>query len=111
MEINLDMITTSFDIPGYNITQSLGIVQGISVVSAGVFGNWRASWQSMASGNVPRFTRLCEETRDAAFKVLIKHAQKLGANAIIGLRFDSNEIGDGITEILAYGTAVIIEKK
>ncbi len=104
------MITTSFDFPNYTITQCLGSVRGISVRSPGFFGSISASFQSITSGDIPRLTKLCEETRNFAFKSLIEHAEELGANAIIGLRFDANEIGGDATEILAYGTAVITKK-
>lgn len=110
MSIHSSMITTAFDIKGYSIIENLGIVQGISVRSPGIIGNFKASIQSMWSGDVATLTKLCENTRDAALKLLVKHAQEVGANAIIGLRFDANELGPNGTEILAYGTAVIVEK-
>lgn len=110
MSIAAHMITTTFDIQGYSVVQNLGIVQGISVRSAGFMGNVQASLQSLWQGNVSTLNQLCEKTRDEALKLLIKHAQALGANAIVGLRFDANELGSIGTEILAYGTAVVVEK-
>ncbi|HEV2601291.1 MAG TPA: YbjQ family protein [Candidatus Babeliales bacterium] len=103
MKIGLPMITTTFDLPGYRAVQSLGVVRGISVRSPGVVGSFVAGWQSIWSQNNKTFTAMCEKTRSEAFDLLIEHAQELGANAIIGVRFDANEVNTVTTEILAYG--------
>lgn len=110
MKIQPNMLTTTFDLHGYSVVQNLGIVQGIAVRSPGLVGNIKASFQSLWSGDVATLTTLCEKTRAAALHILVQHAHELGANAIIGLRFDANELGQYGTEILAYGTAVVVEK-
>ncbi|HEV2601289.1 MAG TPA: heavy metal-binding domain-containing protein [Candidatus Babeliales bacterium] len=110
MKINVNMITTTFDLPGYRIVQSCGIIRGISVRSAGAVGGFVAGLQSLWAQKNKTFTAMCEKTRSEAFDLLIEHAQELGANAIIGVRFDANEVNTVTTEILAYGTAVIVEK-
>lgn len=109
MTINRKMITTAFDIPNYSIVESLGIVRGISVRSPSLVGGMRAGIQTLFGGNINVYTKLCEKTRAEALEILIDHAQELGANAIIGLRYDANELAAGVTEVLAYGTAVIVE--
>jgi uncharacterized protein YbjQ (UPF0145 family) len=111
MAINNEMITTTFELPGYKITKNLGVVRGISVRSPGTFGNMKAGLQSMFAGKVDRYTQLCEETREEAYRTMKKKAEKLRANAIIGYRYDANEIALGVTEVLAYGTAVMVEKQ
>lgn len=103
------MVTTTFEIPGFRITRNLGIVRGIVVRSRNVFVNIGAVFQSLAGGNITAWTKLCEQTRSDAFEIMIQHATELGANAVIGARYDTTELAKGITEVLAYGTAVIIE--
>jgi uncharacterized protein YbjQ (UPF0145 family) len=103
------MVTTAFDMPGFRITQNLGVVRGIVVRSRNLFVNIGAVFQSMVGGNIVAWTRLCEQTRSDAFEIMIQHATELGANAIIGARYDTTEISSGVTEVLAYGTAVIVE--
>ena len=110
MYIDKKMITTLFELPEYSIIESLGIVRGISVRAPGVMRGMRASLEVFTGGNVAVFTKLCEKTRKEAFELLIKHAHELGANAIMGVRYDSNEIGENATEVLVYGTAIIVEK-
>ncbi|MCX5922207.1 MAG: YbjQ family protein [Candidatus Dependentiae bacterium] len=111
MAINTKMITTGFDLPNYRVIESLGVVRGISVRSQSIFGSFGTFFQLLRGGNIARLTSLCEKTRQEAFEILIKHAETLGANSIIGLRLDANEVLNGVTEVLAYGTAVIVEKK
>lgn len=111
MNIHEKMITTAFDLPNYSIKESLGIVRGICVRSRSIFGNIAAGFQILFGGNISIYTKMCERTRQEALDILIKQAQELGANAIVGLRYDANEISGGVTEVLVYGTAVIVEKK
>lgn len=105
------MVTTAFELPGYNVSQNLGVVRGIVVRSRNVFVNIGAALQTLVGGNIVAWTRLCEQTRADAFEIMIQHATELGANAIIGARYDATEISSGATEVLAYGTAVIVEPK
>jgi uncharacterized protein YbjQ (UPF0145 family) len=103
------MVTTAFELPDFRIVRNLGIVRGIVVRSRNVFVNIGAVFQSLAGGNITAWTKLCEQTRSDAFEIMIQHATELGANAIIGARYDATEIAKGATEVLAYGTAVIVE--
>ena len=103
-------VTTAFDFEGYKITQNKGIVRGIIVRSRSIIGNIGASFQAMVGGNITLYTQLCEKTRNDAYESMVQYADAMGANAIIGMRYDANEIAQGITEVLAYGTAVFIEK-
>ncbi len=102
------MTTTAFELPGYQITRSLGVVRGIIVRSRSVVGNIGAGLQTLFGGNITILTDLCEKTREDAFNLLIRHAQQLGANAVVGLRYDATEVMQGVTEVLCYGTAVIV---
>ena len=102
------LTTTAFDLPGYRVARSLGVVRGIVVRSRSIVGNWGAHLQSLLGGNISIYTTLCEQTREEAFQQLLTHAGELGANAVIGVRYDATEIGPGITEVLCYGTAVIV---
>lgn len=111
MNIDKTLVTTLFELPGYSIVKNLDVTRGISVRSLRVGETFAASWQTMWGGRLPQYIELCESTREEAFVLLVKHAEELGANAIIGMRYDANEILPGITEVLAYGTAVIVEKK
>lgn len=111
MKIDSSMVTTAFELPGYTVVKSLGIVRGISVRSLSALGTVQAGLQTFFGGKIRNFTALCEKTRQEAFEILIEHAQELGANAIIGMRYDANEIAAGVTEVLAYGTAVMVEKR
>jgi uncharacterized protein YbjQ (UPF0145 family) len=103
------MVTTAFELAGFRITRNLGVVRGIVVRSRNLFVNIGAAFQSMVGGNITAWSRLCEQTRSDAFDILIQHATELGANAIIGARYDATEVASGVTEVLAYGTAVIVE--
>jgi uncharacterized protein YbjQ (UPF0145 family) len=103
------MVTTAFELPGFRITRNLGIVRGIVVRSRNLFVNIGAVFNSMVGGNITAWTNLCEQTRREAFEIMVQHATELGANAIVGARYDATELGSGITEVLAYGTAVIVE--
>ena len=103
------MVTTAFDLPGFRIVRSLGVVRGITVRSRSIFGTFGAGLQTIVGGNITIYTKLCEQSRGEAFDIMIQHATELGANAIIGARYDANEVQAGVTEVLAYGTAVIVE--
>lgn len=103
------MVTTSNQLDGFRVKKTLGIVRGITVRSRSVFGNIAGGLQSMIGGNISVYTQLCEKSREEAFELLLQHAGQIGANAIIGMRYDANEIMQGITEVLAYGTAVTVE--
>src|SRR3982075_2874773 len=107
MSVAPHMITTAFTLDGFKIVQNLGIVRGIIVRSRSVFGTIGASFQTLVGGDITLFTNLCEETRSHAFERMSQHAAELGANAIIGTRYDATEIMQGVTEVLCYGTAVI----
>jgi uncharacterized protein YbjQ (UPF0145 family) len=102
--------TTAFAFDGYRITQHLGLVRGIIVRSRSIVGNIGAALQTLVGGNITIYTELCERARQDAYQSLCEHAATLGANAIIGVRYDATEIAQGVTEVLCYGTAVIIEK-
>ena len=104
-------VTTSFDIKGYRVTEQFGVVRGIVVRSRNVFGTIGGALQSLVGGNITLYTDLCEKTRQDAYREMIIHAEARGANAIIGMRYDANEVMKGITEVLCYGTAVKIEKE
>jgi uncharacterized protein YbjQ (UPF0145 family) len=101
--------TTTFDLPGYRAVRSLGVVRGIVVRSRSIVGNFGAHVQSLFGGNITLYTELCERARSDAFAQMLQHAGELGANAVIGVRYDANEITAGITEVLCYGTAVFVE--
>jgi uncharacterized protein YbjQ (UPF0145 family) len=103
------MTTTAFTLDGFRIVRTLGVVRGITVRSRSVFGTIGAAFQTIVGGNISLFTRLCEKTRAEAFDIMIQHASELGANAVVGVRYDATEIMSGVSEVLAYGTAVIVE--
>ena len=103
------LTTTAFDLPGYQIARSFGVVRGIIVRSRSIVGNIGASIQSVFGGNISLYTSLCERARGDAFEQMLAHAGELGANAVVGVRYDATEIGAGITEVLCYGTAVFVE--
>lgn len=104
------LITTSNDLPGYKITKHLGIVRGITVRSRNLFANIGAGFQTLVGGNITIYTELCEKTRKESYDLMVKHAADMGANAILAMRYDANEVMNGVTEVLAYGTAVQVEK-
>jgi uncharacterized protein YbjQ (UPF0145 family) len=108
--MNHDMATTAFTLDGYHITRNLGIVRGIIVRSRSIFGTIGAGLQTIVGGNITLLTDLCEKTRSHAFELMVQHAMDLGANAVIGARYDATEVMSGVTEVLCYGTAVIVEK-
>ncbi|MBM4161997.1 MAG: YbjQ family protein [Ignavibacteria bacterium] len=103
------MTTTAFTIDEYRVVQSLGVVRGITVRSRSIFGTIGASLQTIVGGNITLFTELCEKTRSEAFDMMVLHAEELSANAVIGIRYDANEVMSGVTEVLCYGTAVVVE--
>jgi uncharacterized protein YbjQ (UPF0145 family) len=107
--VSHQMVTTAFELPNYRVVQNLGVVRGIVVRSRNVFATIGAGLQTLVGGNITVFTKLCEQTRSDAFDIMIQHATEVGANAVIGARYDTTEIGQGVTEVLAYGTAVIVE--
>lgn len=103
------MTTTAFEIPGYRITKSFGVVRGIIVRSRSIVGTIGAGLQTLVGGNITILTNLCEKTRQDTLEQMLMHAQQLGANAVIGLRYDATEVMQGVTEVLCYGTAVLVE--
>jgi uncharacterized protein YbjQ (UPF0145 family) len=103
------MVTTGLDLPGYRIMRNLGVVRGIVVRSRSIVGNIGAALQSLVGGNITLYTELCEKARDDAFQLMLQHAAEQGANGIVGMRYDANEVAEGITEVLAYGTAVVAQ--
>ena len=107
--VSHQMATTAFELPNFRIMQNLGVVRGIVVRSRNVFATIGASLQTLVGGNITLWTNMCEETRSDAFEIMIQHASEIGANAIIGMRYDTTEISTGVTEVIAYGTAVIVE--
>src|SRR6266567_3043344 len=109
MEQTHPLTTTTFELPGYRIIKSFGVVRGIIVRSRSIIGNIGASIQSLFGGNISLYTSLCERARDDAFNQMLAHGGALGANAVIGVRYDATEIAPGITEVLCYGTAVSVE--
>jgi len=107
--VSHQMVTTAFDLPNFHVRQTLGVVRGIVVRSRNVFATLGATFQQVVGGNITIWTKMCEETRSDAFDIMIQHASEIGANAIIGARYDTTEISTGVTEVLCYGTAVIVE--
>ncbi len=103
------MTTTAFGIEGYRIQRNLGVVRGITVRSRSIFGTIGGALQTLAGGNITLFTELCEKTRSEAFEMMLDHARQAGANAVVGIRYDATEVMDGVTEVLCYGTAVVLE--
>lgn len=108
--MNIKMTSTTFEIAGSKIEQNLGVVKGITVRSRSIIGNLAGSLQTIFGGNITVFTNLCEKTRDEAFSLMLSHAEQVGADAIVGIRYESNDIMDGVTEVLCYGTAVKIAR-
>jgi uncharacterized protein YbjQ (UPF0145 family) len=105
------MTTTQFELPGYKVLKSHGLVRGIVVRSRSLIGNIGAGFQILFGGNITLFTQLCEKTREDSFDLMLQHAADLGANAVVGVRYDATEIAGGVTEVLAYGTAVQVERQ
>jgi uncharacterized protein YbjQ (UPF0145 family) len=107
--IDKSLVTTTFELPGYRVVRSLGVVRGIVVRSRSVIGNLGAAIQMLFGGNITLYTELCEKARSDAYQLMLDHAAECGANALIGVRYDANEVTSGVTEVLAYGTAVVVE--
>jgi uncharacterized protein YbjQ (UPF0145 family) len=108
--VDTHLVTTAFTLDGYKIDRNLGLVRGIIVRSRSIFGTMGASLQTLVGGDITLFTKLCEETRAHAYQRMSEHAAQMGANAIIGVRYDATEIMQGVTEVLCYGTAVVASK-
>ncbi|HEX7360741.1 MAG TPA: YbjQ family protein [Bryobacteraceae bacterium] len=104
------MVTTAFELDGFRITKNLGVVRGITVRSRSALGSFAGALQTFVGGNITIYTELCEKARTEAFELMLQHAAALGANAVIGMRYDANEVTDGVTEVLAYGTAVVVAR-
>ena len=107
--INPQLVTTAFELPGHRVVRNLGVVRGIVVRSRSIVGTLGASLQTLIGGNITLYTELCEKARADAFQLMLEHAAQSGANAILGMRYDANEVAPGVTEVLAYGTAVLVE--
>ena len=102
-------LTTTLELPGYRITRNLGVVRGIVVRSRSIVGTIGAGIQSLFGGNITLWTEMCERARQEAFDLMARHAEEMGANAVIGIRYDANEVSAGVTEVLAYGSAAVVE--
>ena len=110
MAIDSRLVTTMFEIPGYRVVRSLGVIRGVVVRSRSVVGSIGASLQTLVGGDISLFTDLCERAREDAYERMVEHAAERGANAVIAMRYDANEVMSGVTEVLAYGTAVVVER-
>ena len=108
--IDPSMVTTNIDLTGYRVVRSLGIVRGITVRSRSIFGNIVGGLQTLVGGKLSIYVELCEKTREEAFQHMLQHAEERGANAVIAMRYDANEVMQGVNEVLAYGTAVVVER-
>ena len=108
--MNAEFVSTTFDIPGYRAVRNLGMVRGVTVRSRSVVGNFVGGLQTLVGGNITVYTELCEHARQEAYEIMIQHANQMGANGIVGVRYDANDVMDGVTEVLCYGTAVMLEK-
>jgi uncharacterized protein YbjQ (UPF0145 family) len=104
------MVTTAFTIDGYRIIKNLGLVRGITVRSRSIFGTVGGMLQTLFGGNISVFTELCEKTREESFEIMLQHGSAMGGNAIIGIRYDTTEVLQSVSEVLCYGTAVVVEK-
>lgn len=109
MTVTFSMVTTTFEIPGYRIVKMIGLVRGVTVRSRSIFGTIGASLETLVGGNITLFEEMCEKTREQALELMMQHASQQGANAVIGVRYDATEVMQGVTEVLAYGTAVQVE--
>ena len=105
------LVTTGIDLPGFRITQTLGVVRGITVRSRSIVGNIGAKLQTLVGGNISLFTSLCEKARSDAFEIMVSHAAQIGATGVIGVRYDATEVMPGVSEVLCYGTAVIADRQ
>ena len=110
MPIDPALVTTTFELPNARIVRNVGVVRGIVVRSRSIVGNIGASLQTLVGGNITLYTELCERARADAFRLMLEHAAQSGANAVVGVRYDANEVAQSVTEVLAYGTAVIVER-
>lgn len=110
MESKITLITTSTSLEGYKVTRQLGLVRGITVRSRSIIGNLAGGFMTIFGGKSTIYTELCEKAREEAYQLMVQHGKQLGANAIINMRYDANEVMSGLTEVLAYGTAVVVEK-
>jgi uncharacterized protein YbjQ (UPF0145 family) len=108
--VDTSMVTTALDLPGYRVVRNMGIVRGIVVRSRSIIGSLGAALQTIVGGNITLLTNLCEKTREDAYELMLQHAAQHGANAVVGMRYDATEVMQGVTEVLAYGTAVQVEK-
>lgn len=108
--IDQNMVTTNIELSGYKVVRNLGVVRGITVRSRSLFGNIAGGLQTLVGGKISIYVELCEKTREEAFQHMMQHADERGANAILNMRYDANEVLNGVTEVLAYGTAVVVEK-
>jgi uncharacterized protein YbjQ (UPF0145 family) len=109
MAIFSDKVTTMFELPGFRVVHNCGLVRGIIVRSRSIVGSIGAGLQTLFGGNISLYTQLCERARDDAYQLMLDHAREMGGNAVLGVRYDATEIGAGITEVIAYGTAVRVE--
>jgi len=110
VSVNPNMVTTAFELPGYRVVKSFGLVRGVTVRSRSIFGTIGASLETLVGGNITLFEEMCETTREQALDLMMTHAVERGANAVIGVRYDATEVMQGVTEVLAYGTAVQVER-
>jgi uncharacterized protein YbjQ (UPF0145 family) len=108
--VNPAMVSTAFEMPGYRVVRNLGLVRGITVRSRSIFGTLGASLQTVVGGNITIFEDMCEQTREQALELMLQHALERGANAVIGVRYDATEVMQGVTEVIAYGTAVQVQQ-
>jgi uncharacterized protein YbjQ (UPF0145 family) len=108
--VDTSMVTSALELPGYRVVRNMGIVRGIVVRSRSIIGNLGAALQTIVGGNITLLTNLCEKTREDAYELMLQHAAQHGANAVVGMRYDATEVMQGVTEVLAYGTAVQVEK-
>ena len=109
--LSREMVSTTNEIAGWRVVRQLGVVRGITVRSRSVVGNIGAALQTLVGGNITLFTELCERARSEAFELMMQHAGEIGANAVLAMRYDANEVAQGVTEVLAYGTAVVVERE
>jgi len=110
LSVTQNMITTTFDLPGYRVARTIGLVRGVTVRSRSILGTLGASLQTVVGGNITLFEEMCEKTREQALELMMMHAMQQGANAVLGVRYDATEVMQGVTEVLAYGTAVVVER-
>jgi uncharacterized protein YbjQ (UPF0145 family) len=107
--MDIQKTSTTFEISGYKILKNLGVVRGVTVRSRSIFGNIGAGFQTLVGGNITIFTNLCEKTRKEAFDIMVAHAEEVGGNAVVGVRYESTEVMSGVTEVICYGTSVVVE--